>query len=120
MKISILGVLSNVQMLVLTALSGTQVGRDAEGNKYYKAKPRKGTARERRWVIYKNVMEASHVPPEWHGWLHHQTDQIPPAHSAHRKSWIKPHQPNKTGTPNAYAPKRARATGDYQAWAPPQ
>ena len=24
----------------------------------------------RRWVIYKNVIEASKIPPEWHAWIH--------------------------------------------------
>ena len=42
------------------------------------------------------------------------------------RPWQKPHQPNPTGTPEAYRPKgheylggkRARATGDYRPWTP--
>jgi NADH:ubiquinone oxidoreductase subunit len=79
-------------------------------------------------VIYKNEIEASLVPPEWHGWLHHQTDVVPPRDSRHRKDWQKPHQSNVTGTDVAYLPpghtlkggKRDAATGDYTAWQPPQ
>lgn len=125
-KISIFGTLSNIQMLLNTALYGTAVGADAFGNKYYKRKPRKGAKRERRWVMFKNETEASQVPPEWHGWLHHQTDVVPAAANKYRKDWIKPHLPNLTGTDQAYLPPalkgqpRAAATGDYVSWIPPQ
>lgn len=127
-KISIFGVLSNVQMLLKTLISGGYVGTDALGNKYYRAKARKGTRRERRWVMYKGAAEASMVPPEWHGWLHHQTNLVPAAENPLRQSWQKPHLPNMTGTAGAYMPQghtlkggnRAAATGDYQSWQPPQ
>lgn len=127
-KISVFSALTNVQMLLHTLLKGSHVGTDAEGNKYYRGRPRKGTARERRWVIYNGAPEASRVPPEWHGWLHHQTDVLPQDGGRHRKPWQKPHQPNMTGTENAYLPpghalrggQRDAATGDYSAWQPPQ
>jgi len=127
-KISIFSVLSNVQMLLHTAIKGTRVGADQFGNVYYKGKPRRGTTQERRWVMYSGETEASWVPPEWHGWLHHQTDVIPDGGGKYRQAWQKPHQPNLTGTDQAYFPpghavkggKRASATGDYVAWQPPQ
>lgn len=125
-KVSIFGVLSNIQMLLQTALHGTPVGTDSLGNKYYKARPRKGAAHERRWVMYPDMAEASLVPPEWHGWLHHQTNAVPDNANENRKSWQKPHQPNMTGTKKAYLPPslkgqpRADATGDYTPWQPPQ
>lgn len=127
--ISIFGVLSNAQMLLRTMCWGSYVGTDELGNKYYKGKARKGTTRERRWVMYKDKAEASLVPPEWHGWLHHQTDVLPQSDGGkHRKDWQKPHLPNMTGTASAYFPpghtfkggKREAATGDYQAWVPPK
>ncbi|MCE9506954.1 MAG: NADH:ubiquinone oxidoreductase subunit NDUFA12 [Alphaproteobacteria bacterium] len=126
MKISIFGVLSNIQILLHTALRGKRVGVDQLGNKYYKAKPRRGTKLERRWVIYKTGTDASQVPPEWHGWLHHQTDVVPAKTNPYRQDWIQPHQPNLTGTDRAYLPPalkgqpRAAATGDYIPWHPPQ
>lgn len=126
--ISIFGSLTNIQMILHTALHGRKVGIDALGNKYYRAKPRRGSTRERRWVMYKGAPEASMVPPEWHGWLHHQTDVVPSETNPLRRPWQKPHQPNMTGTAGAYLPpghvlkgnKRADATGDYHAWQPPQ
>jgi NADH:ubiquinone oxidoreductase subunit len=125
-KISIFGVLSNIQMLIHTALKGSCAGRDQFGNKYYRGKPRKGTKQERRWVMYAGKAEASQVPPEWHGWLHHQTDGVPEKTSKYRQDWIKPHQANMTGTDQAYFPPplkgrpRAAATGDYVPWTPPK
>lgn len=103
------------------------VGEDQLGNKYYAAAPRKGYKRERRWVMYKGAPEASSVPPEWHGWLHHQSDVIPSEdNESYRREWQAPHKPNMTGTNAAYHPpghileggKRDSATGDYEAWKP--
>src|SRR3979490_2098821 len=49
-----------------TLFSGLAVGEDAFGNRYYQTK-----GGVRRWVIYSGTVEASRVPPDWHGWLHH-------------------------------------------------
>ena len=128
--LSFLGVLSPAHIRIFNALTRKEcVGRDGFGNRYYRARPRKGGQRQRRWVMYKDRPEASTVPPEWHGWLHHQTDEIPvPGGPGFRRPWQKPHQPNMTGTNRAYRPpghileggQRAKATGDYQAWRPPE
>lgn len=108
---------------------GTRVGEDQFGNRYYQGRPITGYKRPRRWVIYKGQPEASYVPPEWHGWLHHQTDAVPSEDSpSFRRDWQKPHKPNLTGTRSAYRPpghileggQRARAAGDYEAWKPPE
>ncbi len=125
---SFLGVLSPVHITWVTWTSGAvRVGCDQEGNKYYRAKPRKGYNRERRWVVYKGEAEASRVPPEWHGWLHYQTNVHPAANDmSFRREWQKPHQKNLTGTSGAYRPpghvlsgsRRDKATGDYEAWRP--
>jgi NADH:ubiquinone oxidoreductase subunit len=82
--------------------------------------------KERRWVIYNGEIEASRVPPEWHVWLHHTSDEIPPEGGPPRQPWQKDHQPNLTGTGHAYRPpghtlkggRRDRATGDYEPWTP--
>lgn len=126
--LKILGVLSPVHIRLFTLLSGKKkVGTDIYGNSYYAAKPRKGYDYERRWVIYKGEPEATMIPPEWHGWLHHQTDTIPSSDTqSFRREWQKPHKPNYTGTNKAYHPpghvleggKRDKATGDYEAWKP--
>lgn len=126
----LLGVLSPVHIGLVTLLGGAKlVGRDGFGNRYYRAKPRPGYRRERRWVLYAGAPEASAVPPEWHGWLHHQTETVPDANPlSFRRGWQKPHEPNRTGTVLAYRPpghilkggRRDAATGDYEAWTPPQ
>lgn len=126
--ISLLGVLSPFHIRLVTMFSGAKkIGTDELGNTYYTAKARPGYKRERRWVIYKDKPEASMVPPEWHGWLHHQTDVVPhPDAASFRRPWQLPHQPNMTGTNLAYRPpghilqggKRPKTTGDYEAWTP--
>ncbi len=126
----LLGAISPVHIYWVTLTSGaTMVGKDAEGNKYYRARPRKGYKRERRWVLYNGAPEASRVPPEWHGWLHYQSDTHPsPNDLSFRREWQKPHQQNLTGTNKAYRPpghvlsggRRDKATGDYEAWTPPE
>ncbi|SME87729.1 NADH:ubiquinone oxidoreductase subunit [Tistlia consotensis] len=117
---------------LFTWLNGELVGQDGEGNKYYRQKGggfvhRDSLRRERRWVIYTQGRdEASRVPPEWHAWLHHWSSELPPKDGIARRPWMKPHQPNLTGTELAYRPpghtleggKRDRATGDYEAWSP--
>lgn len=101
----------------------TRVGEDAVGNAYYEGGvDLNGIAR--RWVIYAGANDASRVPPEWFGWLHHQVDTLPDAALA--RPWQKAALPNLTGTALAYRPPgaldmgghRAAATGDYEAWTP--
>ena len=106
--------------LLQTWLRGVPVGSDPFGNRYYQGKDGK-----RRWVLYKGTVEASRVPPEWDGWLHHTT-QEPPAPSRPVNPWEKDHLPNLSGTEGAYHPPgslarggvRAPATGDYESWRP--
>ncbi|MXO89304.1 NADH:ubiquinone oxidoreductase subunit NDUFA12 [Pontixanthobacter aquaemixtae] len=106
--------------------TGEKVGTDAQGNAYYRAKKTKDGARERRWVIYEGANDASRVPAEWHGWLHGAGDDVPESNLPPAKIWEVDYTPNATGTAEAYRPagalerggKRAKATGDYEAWAP--
>ena len=125
---SFLGALSPVHIGLVTLVSGAaKVGTDSSGNRYYRAKARAGYKRERRWVIYNGAPDASKVPPEWHGWLHHQNDDVPTNDTpSFRRQWQKPHNANLTGTNAAYRPpghvlsggRRDPATGDYEAWTP--
>jgi len=118
---------------LFTLWNGRLVGTDQFGNRYYRERsPRRlrpgggVLSRERRWVIYKGAAEASAVPPEWNGWLHHTFDELPVDGGKSRYAWQKPHVPNLTGTQLAYRPKgsvlrgghRARTTGDYEPWQP--
>ncbi|HEY8963646.1 MAG TPA: NADH:ubiquinone oxidoreductase subunit NDUFA12 [Alphaproteobacteria bacterium] len=124
---NIFSVLSPISFLLTVWRKGEYVGTDQLGNKYYRADARKGYKHEQRWVLYAGEPEASAIPPEWHGWMHHQTDVVPnTGNLSYRKDWQKPHEPNRTGTTLAYNPpghilsggKRAAATGDYEAWRP--
>ncbi|EPS63084.1 hypothetical protein M569_11702 [Genlisea aurea] len=56
-------------------IGATLVGIDKFGNKYYQSLGDTQHGRH-RWVEYasKNRYNASQVPAEWHGWLHHVTD----------------------------------------------
>ncbi len=123
--------MSGIVTRIYSTLFGENVGTDEYGNSYYRSKPTRGNigriGSERRWVIFNGKAEPSKVPPYWHGWLHHNTDELPsnddqtPVHA-----WHKPHMPNLSGTKLAYYPsghirsgaKRSKATGDYTPWTP--
>jgi len=104
-----------------TWTQGSAVGNDAFGNRYYQNKDG-----SRRWVLYNGTVEASRVPAEWHGWLHHTFAEPPTKAPLRTQSWELPHHPNLTGTDQAIRPQgslqrsgqRPAATGDYQAWKP--
>ena len=118
--------LSQFGTILQTCLSGVEVGRDAEGNRYYHERRTPKGVRQKRWVMFAGEPEASKIPPEWHIWLHHTANAPLPEGSSFHKPWQKPHIPNLTGTKAAYVPpghvlaggKRAKATGDYEAWKP--
>ncbi len=105
--------------------SAKRAGKDALGNVYYEGKAMPD-GRLRRSVLYKGSNDASRVPPEWYGWLHHQIDDLPDASLPPVRRWEKEAQANQTGTAAAFRPagaleaggKRAAATGDYEAWSP--
>ncbi len=116
-----------LQTRLYTWFHGALAGSDSQGNRYYRGKHsrRDDGRRERRWVLYKGESEASKVPPEWHAWLHYLTDDVPTG-DGRTQAWEQPHEPNLTGTAEAYRPPghdykggtRARATGDYEPWTP--
>lgn len=106
---------------LFTLRKGIRVGEDEFGNRYYRE--RNGT---RRWVVYRDLAEASKVPPDWHGWLHYTFDEPPTEEDYTPKDWQKSHIPNMTGSAAAYRPRgstlvpgdRPAATGDYEPWRP--
>ncbi len=108
-------------MRVRTMFKGEFVGSDELGNKYYQHKKT-----NRRWVIYNGVAEASAIAAGWHGWMHHRVDTLPNEGDYQAHEWQKPHQPNLTGSRDAYRPqgsllnsaKRAKVSADYDAWSP--
>ncbi len=118
---------------IMTWLRGELVGTDPFGNRYFRDKRHRPRAagggrpsREKRWVLYAGEADGSRVPPEWHAWLHHTTDEVPKDGGKPQYPWQKPHQPNLSGTPRAYRPPgsilvggpRERTTADYEPWRP--
>jgi NADH:ubiquinone oxidoreductase subunit len=117
---------ATIGTLLDSKLHGELVGTDAQGNRYYRSKQRRADGLERRWVIYNGPNDSSRVPPEWHGWLHGTYDGVPESYLPPPRIWEADYVPNVTGTPLAYRPlgalerggRRARASGDYEAWSP--
>ena len=103
------------------ARTAREVGRDAAGNIYYASK--RG---DRRSVIYNGVADASRIDADWHLWMHGANMPPPSVRDVEPPRWVKPHVANLTGSAAAHVPsgslrasgKRARATGDYEAWSP--
>ncbi|WP_417448802.1 NADH:ubiquinone oxidoreductase subunit NDUFA12 [Kordiimonas sp.] len=108
--------------LLYTRRKGVKVGEDELGNIYFQEKNGR-----KRWVIYKNgPVEATRVSADWHGWLHYTMKNPPSETPLVKKPWEKEHQPNKTGSAEAYFPQgalgaagnRAATTSDYEPWRP--
>tara|TARA_Y100000590_G_scaffold461990_1_gene624970 strand:- start:251 stop:610 length:360 start_codon:yes stop_codon:yes gene_type:complete len=95
-----------------TLFFGKLVGKDINGNKYYQSNNGK------RWVIYKDEVDASKIPNEWYSWIHFTSNKIENVHELKKFDWQKPHKPNLTGTKQAYHPnKNTNASKKkYKTW----
>ena len=100
---------------IYTLLFGKFMGEDDFGNRYY------SNSKGKRWVIYKDIVESSKIPPEWHLWIHFLAKNIP--NNNHRKFiWQKKHEENFTGTRKAYKPDGSLANDSkkdnkkYEKW----
>ncbi len=106
-----------------TRRKGVLVGRDEQGNSYYRTRDD-----SHRWVIYAGVAEASRIPPGWHAWIHRRTDTPPTEDGYKPHAWEKPWRPNPTGTPEAEFPPgslhlarpAALARKSWHSWQPSQ
>ena len=104
-----------VGTLIHTLFNGKFAGKDQFGNKYYFNKKGK------RWVIYKDNIEASKIPPEWHSWIHFLTKNIP-TDEIKKFSWQKQHVENLTGTSKAHKPEGSlsidikKSMKRYETW----
>ena len=88
---------------IYCSIFAKKVGKDEYGNTYFTKKSRspKNNFRERRFIIYKGIVEASKVPQRWNAWLHH-VEEAPPQTDVSKPSWSKNHSPNLTRTPFSY------------------
>ncbi len=116
----------SIGTLLHTVLKGKRVGEDMFGNVYYTERKPAKKGRTKRWVMYKGKAEPSKIPPLWHAWMHYMVDELPADIDVAQHDWQKEHQPNLTGTVNAYQPpghlagdaKRDTSSSDYEAWTP--
>ncbi|XP_063393801.1 probable NADH dehydrogenase [ubiquinone] 1 alpha subcomplex subunit 12 [Cydia fagiglandana] len=93
---------------------GCLMGWDVNGNKYYENQ--RYMIGRSRWVEYaehyKWEYDGSQVTPEWFGWLHYMTDQVPCCNlikccmrqSDCHNRWLLPPEENMTGTTRQYYP----------------
>ena len=96
-----------------TLFSGTYVGKDELGNKYYKNKKNK------RWVIYSGNIEATKITSDWYLWMQHTIDKIPEDKDKKKYSWQKKHTENQTGTKYSYKPTKIKKNDikkKYETW----
>jgi len=96
-----------------TLFTGTYVGKDEFGNKYYKNK------KNERWVVYSKNIEATKITSDWYLWMHHTVDKIPNEKDMKKYSWQKKHSYNKTGSTESYRPikiKKNSIKKKYETW----
>ena len=104
-----------ISTFIYTLFIGKLVGKDEFGNKYY------SNSKEKRWVIYKNRVESSKIPPEWHLWIHFLTNSKP-SNDPNKFSWQKKHEENLSGTAKAHKPEGSLASDSkkdmkkYETW----
>ena len=102
--------------------TGTCVGGDKYGNKYYENNTYMFS--RNRFVEYpygKNRLDydASQVPSEWHRWLHYMTDDPPTSVPPEERKFFKTHIPNRTGSKKEYVPYSTTAP-KIHTWEPPR
>ena len=99
-----------------TLLVGKLVGEDEFGNKYYS-----NSKGKKRWVVYKNRVESSKIPPNWHSWIHF-TRINKPNENPRIFPWQKKHEQNLTGTKRAHKPDGSMLNNEkkdmkkYETW----
>ncbi len=101
-----------------TYFNGIPAGKDSQGNKYFHNK--KDT---KRWVIYAEEVESTHVNPEWNNWLRFTSKEK--TSELEKYKWQKDHLSNQTGTQYAYDPEKnntndsfKKSNDDYIKWSP--
>ena len=98
-----------------TLFTGKMVGIDEFGNKYY------SNSKGKRWVIYKDRVESSKIPPEWHLWIHFLMKNKP-SDITNKFDWQKKYEENLTGTQKAYKPEGSLSSDSkknikkYETW----
>ena len=106
-----------VGTFLYTLFYGKFVGKDEFGNKYYTS------SKGKRWIIYKDRVESSKIPPEWHSWIHFLSNNKP-ENNLKKFAWQKKYEENLTGTSRAFKPIGSLASSSkktlkkYESWKP--
>ena len=87
-----------ISTFIYTLFTGKFIGKDEFGNKYY------SSSKGKRWIIYKNKVESSKIPPEWHLWIHFLTNEKP-SDNLTKFKWQRKYEENLTGTKKAHKPE---------------
>jgi NADH:ubiquinone oxidoreductase subunit len=106
-------IITDILNKICIRCNNKKVGVDSYGNEYYQnAKTKK------RFVVYQGKPEASKVVANWHSWLHYTTNELRITNQL-TYSWQINHQPNLTGTADAYHPKlTAKTNSAPNFWQP--
>ncbi|PPR02476.1 hypothetical protein CVT24_002025 [Panaeolus cyanescens] len=104
------------------AKSGTYVGKDQFGNRYFENRNGEEEIPGRhRWVDFaQHDFNATQVPPEWHSWISHIRKEPPTNDSVMQNlspPWQAPYVENLTGTRGAYKPYNT-VVPKINAWEP--
>ena len=95
-----------------TLFFGKFVGKDENGNKFYKNK------KDERWIVYAKNIEASKINTDWYLWMHHTVNEVPKL-KTNKYLWQKKHSENLTGTENSYKPTKIKKNDvkkKYETW----
>ncbi|KAF2158185.1 NDUFA12-domain-containing protein [Myriangium duriaei CBS 260.36] len=101
--------------------SGTFIGKDLYGNKYYENLEEELPLRT-RWVDYKDKeFDPSQIEPGWHAWMSYMVDKSPiedPIMQRKVRAWEPAeHRPVLTQSRSAYKPY-STVKNKYSAWTP--
>ena len=118
--------MKNISLYLYTIFRGNLVGKDQDGNKYYKSNISHGVKKEKRWVLYKKDNDPTKLEPAWHSWLHHVIEEVPNFKTKKNFYWQKKISPNLTGTEKAYLPtghilnkeRKVKRIKNYESWTP--
>eukprot|EP01134_Creolimax_fragrantissima_P003087 CFRG3087T1 len=84
--------------------TGTYVGSDINGNKYYEDVSY--IFGRSRFVDLKNGYDPTSITPEWHRWMHAMTDYPPSRKEIWHPEWEGAPIESQTGSSNEYVPFR--------------
>ena len=94
--------INSIGTLVYTLIYGKKISEDQYGNFFYVSKKNN----DKRWVLYKKVVDPTLIPTEWQLWLTNTRKPIPKKSIENKFFWQKERRTNKTGTNKAYHPKK--------------